>query len=104
MAWETRGRQRVYYRARRVGGKVRKQYFGSGIAAQVAASEDKVLREQRGRERATIRAIKATVAPLGDLMRELDDGVRVMYQASLLAAGYHDHRGTWRKRRDRQNR
>ena len=99
MAWESRGKSRFYYRARRVGGKVQKDYMGKGRKAHKAAAEDKAILRAKQQELAEIRAIEATLAPLAVLMRELDDGARMMMQGALLAANFHPHRGTWRMRR-----
>ena len=48
MAWE---RGRYYTRSRKVNGKVLREYIGRGIAGQLAARLDALVREERERER-----------------------------------------------------
>ena len=96
MTWELRGTNRYYYEGTRVGGKVKKVYLGSGASAQLATERH----EKISQERSELRALELVVAPSEQLMRELDEAVRLVSHASLLAANYHQHRGNWRKYRD----
>lgn len=101
MAWETRRGKQYYYRSHRLeSGRVRKEYCGTGLAAMAAAKADEDAREARQQERDTIRQIEAEMRPVKDLMNSLEEGVRLLMAGTLLAAGYHNHRGHWRKRRD----
>jgi hypothetical protein len=102
MGWEVRGSKRFYYRAQRVGDRVIKQYFGSGRRARLAAQEDDEERLRKARERSEIRTIEESVVDVNSLMEDLDHVVNMMLQATLLAAGYHQHRGNWRKYRVRE--
>ncbi len=103
MAWETRRGNRYYYRSRRLmDGRVRKEYVGTGLVAMAAAKADEDARETKQQECDMIRQIDAEVRPLQDLMNSLDEGVRLLMAGTLLAAGHHNHRGHWRKRRDGQ--
>ncbi len=99
MAWEHRNGKRVYYRARRVNGKVVKQYFGSGLEAELAAQADRTAREIRDRDRNELRRIKEDMEEGIRLMKKLDEAVRVLSAGTLIGAGFHQHRGHWRKRR-----
>ena len=99
MAWETRRRNRYYYRSRRVDGKVRKEYVGTGADAELVAKADAAAIESRDQERKELRGIVENVQAANSMMKNLDDAVRVLTAGSLLAAGYHQHRGHWRKRR-----
>lgn len=101
MAWELRGKRRVYYRARRVSGSVKKEYCGCGLQAEHAAMADEAARKARDQEREQLRGIIKDAEPVTNLMKELDKAVRMLTAGSLLAAGYHQHRGNWRKRRGR---
>ena len=100
MSWEKRGGGSFYYRARRVDGRVRKTYIGRGIEAQLAAKADEATRARKRHDRGVLRGMEEAVGGLKHLMKELDTGVRTLMQGALLAAGYHQHRGHWRKRRD----
>ena len=100
MSWETRGKRRVYYRARSIRGKVVKEYFGHGAEAYAAAEEDARKRaerearlEARRQRRREYEGVQMTLALLSA------DCVNLL-RASLLQAGYHQRkRGKWRKRR-----
>lgn len=99
MAWETRRSRRYYYRSRRIGRAVRRQYVGCGPQAEAAANEDEAARVELRRQRTEVRLIEAEIGPLKDVMAELDEGCRILMHGTLLAAGFHQHRGHWRKRR-----
>lgn len=64
-----------------------------------AEKADEEAREARQKERAEVRQIETEVGHLTDLMRELDQEIRMLTAGTLLVAGFHQHRGTWRKRR-----
>ena len=56
MAFERRGNKRYFYKSVRVGGKVKKIYFGVGPVAIAAAEAMKVTRLERERRREAMRA------------------------------------------------
>jgi len=101
MAWEVRNKIRVYYRSVKVAGKVKKEYWGSGPEAALAAALDADARARRAR---LASAFRAEV----DLVRAADAGAECfskfvgdVARAALTAAGFHQHaRGRWRRRRD----
>ena len=101
MPWESRAGtdKRYYTRTKRVDGKLVRTYFGSGPEAEEAARQDQLARELREAKRTR----RATTADwLGDCARVTDEFfelVDVVYRAEMVAAGYHYHRGEWRKRR-----
>lgn len=100
MGWERRARGGWYYtRSKRKNGRVVREYFGCGGTAQLLAMLDEADREERSVERAEReqeRAVPlATEEALSALGAELDGLVR----ATLIAAGYHEHRGQWRRSR-----
>ena len=102
MAWETRQRGGRYYtRSKKIGGRVIREYVGTGLAGELAAALDARRRAERQAEQAAWRRdlerIKSAIAPL----EEFCDTVEVLARASLLLAGYHQHnRGEWRRRRE----
>lgn len=100
MAWEQRGRSRYYTRSRRIGGRVRREYVGTGPWAELAAIED---RTERAERRRLVRARNGLLAKLDvarDLLRGFDERVSLLFRATLLAQGFHQHaRGLWRRRR-----
>jgi hypothetical protein len=98
MGWERRGNRQHFYTARREGGRVVKEYVPVAVAplaAQLAAEQ----RAERDAERA---AAARARADLDDLAAALDPVVELAdlaHRAAMLAAGYHDHKGQWRRRR-----
>lgn len=99
MAWERRGDRRYYYRSRRVGEKVVKEYVGTGPAAEEAARQDaeqranrKAIRQGEARRSEEFAAVERLVASVAHQAAEL-------VEAAALAAGYHHHHRLWRKRR-----
>jgi hypothetical protein len=96
MAWE-RG---YYYRVRKEGGRVVREYVGRGRPAELAARLDALARQERERGRAALRAAKAELDALDAPLNDLNDLAELLARAALLAAGFHQHkRGEWRKRR-----
>jgi hypothetical protein len=104
MGWENRnGRGRYYTRSRRVGGRVLREYVGSGLGAELTADLDEDRRASRAERASEWRAererLEAADQDFDALCRLADSLMR----AELIAAGYHQHaRGAWRKRRGAQ--
>ena len=89
-----------YYRSRREGKRVVKEYVGAGPAAELLAAVEEREREwhqvEADRRRAEMARMDAADAEVDDLCRR----VELLVRATLLGAGYHRHdRGEWRKRR-----
>jgi hypothetical protein len=98
MAWELRCHKRYYYRSRRVGDRVLKQYLGRGPAAEAAAREDEEKQAARVARRYAAAIEKAQAEPARELLAELNGQVTMAVHTALTAAGYHRHGGEWRKR------
>ena len=104
MAWVVRGDREYYYRSRREGGRVVRDYYGSGDEARLAAAVDAERRRLRDRDREAKRVERAARATAEQLLNELAAGSDLLVAAALLAAGYHRHHmGEWRKRRGRRD-
>src|SRR4051812_11680136 len=104
MSWEPRrGTSRRYYtRSRRVGGRVVREYVGTGEHAEAAAREDAERRARREQERDASRAESDELCTLDQSLNDLHDLAELLTQAALLVAGYRQHkRGEWRKSRVR---
>jgi hypothetical protein len=96
MAWE-RG---YYYRVRKVGGKVVREYFGKGVPAELASRMDDLERLRRRFDYLDRRDEKAEQAVLEAEVKALSEQAEQAARAALREAGYHQHkRGEWRKRR-----
>ena len=101
MPWEKRkGSGGLYYtRTRKVKGHRIREYVGGGPAGELAAALDAQRRaerqarlEQRREERARLQAADAPLAGLCG-------GSDLLARAALLAAGFREHRGKWRRAR-----
>jgi hypothetical protein len=101
MAWEQRGNHTYYYRSRKVGGHVLKEYIGSGATADLIAAHDEAERERRSADRERVRAEARRLAELAAGDETLARAVDALTAAALMAAGYRQHaRGAWRRQRD----
>jgi hypothetical protein len=102
MSWEVRdGCRRYYYRSRKVAGKVRRQYFGTGPIAQLAAAEDEQRRTERQAHRRLVCEQQQRLGAAETEALELHDHADLIARAALLAGGFHRHaRGEWRGRRN----
>jgi hypothetical protein len=102
MAWDTRRGHRYYYRSVRRGGRVVKEYLGTGRVAELSARLDDLTRERRAIERQDRAAERARCEVLEAQTLELIQLTDALVAATLTVAGYHRHdRGAWRRRRDR---
>ncbi len=88
MSWDAHGGRRYYTRSSRKSGKVVRQYIG---------------RRERLRQQALRREEKAADDRLDDQVVELCLLAETAAAAALLDAGYHNHKGQWRKRRGNGN-
>ena len=100
MPWVLRGKKQYYYRTRRVGRRVIREYHGSGPEAELAAALDARRRAIRVKQRQATRAEQARWADAEALVQSFVDLVELVARVSLLAAGCRQHdRGEWRRRR-----
>lgn len=97
MGWDHGGQ--YYTRSRRVNGRVVREYIGAGRRGREAFDED--IRRRRDRERQ-----KQVWIEERELLEDLDrkvaqyfDGCEMIANAAITAAGYHNHRGHWRRKR-----
>ncbi len=90
-----------WYRSKRSGNRVTREYIGRGLVADLMANFDHSERDGVDVERALRRA---EIAELDGLNRDVQtafDAVQEVVKSTLEACGYHQHdRGQWRKRRE----
>ena len=101
MAWEERNGNRYYYRKRREGGRVVSEYIGGSDLAEAFVYLDEIEQDQRELEREIDRAERQEQQEIDHQVDEVISLARTLADATLLAAGYHRHKGQWRKRRER---
>ncbi len=100
MAWETRERGGSYYtRSRREEGRVVREYVGTGEVAELIAHADETRRLERAERVEAERAELERARGLVDMVPDLDAAVEILVRAEMIAAGYHLHKGEWRRRR-----
>jgi hypothetical protein len=102
MAWETRRNgRRYYYTARRVDGRVVKEYMGRDNAATQAFAKLEWSDAERARiARRRQLQREAEYLELDRELEEFHEWCDLIFKAAMLVAGYHQHaRGHWRKRR-----
>lgn len=102
MGWETRGKNRYYYRKRWVNGRAMNEYIGNGYLAEVLAESDECDREKRRRKAAEWLATVRTERQVDLVLDEIEELVRSTLSAVLIAHGYHSHKRQWRKRTERE--
>ena len=88
-----------YYKSRRDGEKVRKVYVGAGDFAHVAAELDEAERLRRKEEAAYWKAERERLERSVAFLQELEEVAEVLTRAHLLASGFHQHKGQWRRQR-----
>jgi hypothetical protein len=99
VAWEERGGRRYYYRSVRDGGRVRKEYVGAGYFAELSARSDEIVRARRESKRCEDRDELERLEDLVAPAWEVREAAAVLARASLVAAGYHRHKGEYRRER-----
>ena len=99
MSWEERSGKRYYYRKRRIGKRVVSEYIGRGPQAESVAETDALARADRADRRARWQAERNRQADIDRLVDAVCGLTRTAVWDALRAAGYHQHKGQWRKRR-----
>jgi hypothetical protein len=92
LAWETRRDRTYYYRKQRIGARVRSIYVGTRESARAMADQDAATRS-------TARARRQDEDAGDAVMDALEHDIAALLSCTLLAEGYHTHKGTWRLRR-----
>ena len=100
MAWEDRNGTRYYYRKRRQGGRVVSEYVGKGYAGELAQMFEGEDRHKADYKRQELRKAERQAAAIDAPLQEAEKLTRIILQAHLLLAGYHRHKGQWRKVRE----
>jgi hypothetical protein len=99
---ERRDGRLYYYRSVRDGERVRKVYVGAGEFARICSETDILCRSsrraRREQERAELERLEALIAPV----LELSEAAKGLAHAHLIAAGYHRHKGDYRRARGKR--
>ncbi len=100
MAWEERGGGRYYYRTHWVNGRPVKEYVGGGLAGWLASEADRIDRERREARALEERREREKLEALAAPVLELSEAAEILARAHLIAAGFHRHKGEWRRARN----
>jgi hypothetical protein len=99
MGWKWINGRRYYYRSEREGGRVKSVYFGAGedgrLMDQLAAFE----KLERAADREQVREEREEADAEERSVSGWFDDVQAVADAAMVAAGFHKHKGQWRRKR-----
>lgn len=92
------GEGHYYTRSKRVGGRVVREYVGTGEEAALIAQLDAMERLERKQAQAILKAERDSDRVQETALVDYYKAVDEVLTESLLAAGYHKHKGQWRRK------
>jgi hypothetical protein len=96
----TRDKRGYYYRSRREGGTVVRDYLGKGEIGGLMFQLDELQREKRKDDQEFARIVREESERLDQSVALLNELADLFAKAALVAAGFHQHhRGQWRRKR-----
>lgn len=98
MAWEKRGNKSYLYRKRRIRGKVKSVYAGSGDAAVLLDRLENRQRALKKIEKEDLIRERLKADSLDKLIDSISAFNKSMVDALFLLNGYHQHKRQWRKK------
>ena len=96
MGWKMAG---ITQRSRKVNGRVVREYIGGGEVGALVAQMDAIDRECRESERECWRLEKEEMEAFDASVAKVCQMADLIAKAAMVAAGFHRHRGEWRRRR-----
>jgi hypothetical protein len=99
MGWKTINGRRYYYKSEREGGRVKSTYFGSGESGTLIANMVAFDRLDRAAEREELREERRESEAEETAVSEWFDQVQAVADAAMIEAGFHKHKGQWRRKR-----
>jgi hypothetical protein len=103
MGAESRKGRLYYYRKHRDGEQVISSYEGGGNVVELAIYRAELERQAQQQEKLRLEARKLEMADIDHLIDALGELIRDLTSGGLLAAGFHQHKGQWRKKRNGHN-
>ena len=97
MGWETRGKQRYYYKSTRIDGQPRKIYLGTGSVGRAHEIMDRQLAREKKRNPAEQARHRHYLREGDRLWSETWTWLALLTEAHLHLEGWYRHRGQWRK-------
>lgn len=77
-----------------------REYVGTGEVAELIAVADEAARLERERKRADDREELERLREFAAPILELSELAEILARAHIVAGGYRNHKGEWRRRRD----
>jgi hypothetical protein len=99
MGWKTINGHRYYYKSKREGGRVKSTYFGAGEAGTLMANMVAFERLERVDERERLREERQESDAEETAVSEWFDQIQAAAEAAMIDAGFHKHKGQWRRKR-----
>jgi hypothetical protein len=99
MGWKTINGRRYFYKLEREGGRVKSTYFGAGESGSLMAAWAELGRSERADEREREREEREESDAEERAVSAWFDDVQAVADVAMLAAGFHKHKGQWRRRR-----
>jgi hypothetical protein len=99
MGWKTIDGRRYYCKSERERGRVKTTYFGageSGLLISLLEAEDRAEKEEKRKQR---RAEREESLAEEKAVANWFDAIQAEADAAMIAAGFHRHRGQWRRKR-----
>ena len=99
MGWEQRNGHKYYYRKKRLNGQVQSEYVGAGHLAEICAEQDEYERWLEKEKRDAERSTRQAEAEIDRQLDAVESTLATLTGAILRSAGFHKHKGQWRKER-----
>jgi len=99
MGMEQRGSRFYFYEKRRVGSRVVSKYIGGGLLATLAAETSNEARQERDQRRREKRKLRDEEKQIDRQLNEQGRILAALTGQCLRLAGFHQHKGQWRKKR-----
>jgi hypothetical protein len=104
MGLEKRKRNEYFYKKKRLGDRVISQYVGSGITAFLAQREAIQNKQKRADEQKKLEEKRNEILKFESEIDRVFGWIEILSASELVASGYHNHKGEWRKRRNENSR
>ncbi len=99
MAWKTINGRRYYYKSERDGNRVKPTYFGPGEIGTLMAEMVALERMEQAADRDELQEQREEFMAEEAAVAEWLGGVQAVADAAIITAGFHKHKGHWRRKR-----
>jgi len=96
VGWQRRGSRSYFYQPVWSEGRARNLYGGRGALAELLADQIENRRSEQGLVRQELRAIRESLLPVDELMRELERETERLIEAEVRSLGFYRSHGNWR--------